>query len=176
MALLSFTDKKENASKNPVSVLPDSDLSLSVKSGDKPTTQKIVPLPRVNVAAKGKTDSVDKDFQFRVDTFTPLCGKLFSIADNGGVKFIRLLAKDAIEKNEIDVLCKAVEMGQKSCDIAGNSLARILAKRIENEDVLDYLVIGGVLVEWGAGITLAVREIQAAKKPAIGLRREAVSS
>jgi len=113
---------------------------------------------------RGDSKDSDKDFQRRVNAFTPVCVKLLGFLDAGGEKFIRVAGREIAEEDQLDKIVESVKLGETSAQSGGEALARIIARRVQNEELLDYLIIGTVLVEWGAGITIAVAELKRIQK------------
>jgi hypothetical protein len=123
--------------------------------------RKISSAIRETVRPDGKIS--DKDFESRVKAFTPVCVKLFGFLDAGGEKFIRAAGREIAEEDQIDKIVEAVKIGDESAQSGGQALSRIIARRVQNEEILDYLILGAIFAEWSAGITIALVELKKIK-------------
>lgn len=122
----------------------------------------------VTSASDDKDNDLDKgtvsDFRARSKAFEPVAFQLVNLVSNCGAKGITIYAKNIYSEAEIAKLGKSVKLDKETIDGIAEPLARIIARRCTNEEILDWICVFGGLLALGSGIAVAAIEISKQRK------------
>lgn len=109
-----------------------------------------------------------KDFSLRVEAASPVANSLLDIVNGANCKFAKIVAKkrSGCDEKKAQELSEFVRISSDSISAASKAGARMLARRIQNDELLDVLVLcgtGGELMAGWIAFTNEMKEIERLK-------------
>lgn len=135
------------------------------------TVIKISPISTVSGGATkaklgaGKVGQTNENFAAAAKSLESVVDKLASVLSGASVKFCEIAAESIYEdKDKAAALAENVAISQSSRDALKTSGARILARRVDNEEIIDWAVVAAALGEIGVGWAIVGRELMLIRK------------
>jgi hypothetical protein len=101
-------------------------------------------------------------------SFEPGIDAILGMVDKAGIKSVAFYArKSEFTREEIQILEKECKMDADGRAAAKSAISRIAARRLANEEAIDYAVVIGVFGQWGTNIAMTVHDIKMTKKEAL---------
>lgn len=102
------------------------------------------------------------DFKLRAEAAAPVAGSLLDIVNGANCKFAKIVAKKrtGCDEKKASELAEYVSISSESLAASAKAGARMLARRIKNDELLDILVLCGTGGELIAGWTALASELK----------------
>jgi hypothetical protein len=113
-----------------------------------------------NTLADGKSPAGNLDFQNRCKTFSPAVGTVVSLLDSTVVRIVRNKCAKVVPMDEAKEISSLVQRSPEGRKALNESLTRIIARRTNNEEVMDYLVVATALGETTIGLADVLGELR----------------
>lgn len=90
----------------------------------------------------------------------PIVDKIVGIFDGAGVRLLKRRASRLYSEEKVELFGEQCAMSDESRVAARTAGARIAARRVKNEEALDFLALGGAFADWGSNIFFALQELK----------------
>jgi len=146
-------DKKENLSSGGVAPLASGAKIIRVE----PRSE----IRKLEQVATGNVPGENASFVASAKAVESVVKQIVSIVDSTGGKIIRWQASEILSTEQSDeIISQYVRLSPEAKETLQKSGSRIVARYITSPELLDWLAISGVAIEWTSGIAMAVSEIR----------------